>query len=371
MSLVFGNGSYTRNAVNPQTGQMTNTSGKQGQDWQWSNPSQPFAPQQSQQPQAKQSGGMDMSAYKPGQAQPVQPQSQGTAYQPYVNQSGQQFSGTQSYAPGTSEQYQNEAYGGWANSQGYSQPSQYFNSPAGNMANDPSGYRPPPYTQSAVGVNGQQFSDPSQAFAQRDALIQRLNDAKSQYAANAGVYQGEGAPPPSWGQRPQYDFGQLTQQASQMVQQGWQNPFAPPPDPRISRRDGALATAPDERLAPPQYTPPMSASSGYRPDVPPPPSRGIWMDPPAKPGKADWMRNPPPRVSDEERRQQLLRGIGPDALKAAQPKPAAPQPPQDQRFNQWLSRTPGYVHQDTPQMRSLFQYQQDPLAALRRAGFRI
>jgi hypothetical protein len=43
-------------------------------------------------------------------------------YQPYANQQGQQFRGTMSFAPGTSQAYQNQAYGNYANQQGYYQP---------------------------------------------------------------------------------------------------------------------------------------------------------------------------------------------------------------------------------------------------------
>ena len=52
------------------------------------------------------------------QQQPVTP------YQPYVNQQGQQFQDTMSFAPGTSQAYQNQAYGNYANQQGYYQPQQ-------------------------------------------------------------------------------------------------------------------------------------------------------------------------------------------------------------------------------------------------------
>jgi len=51
-------------------------------------------------------------------------QPQATPYQPYVNQQGQQFQDTMSFAPGTSQAYQNQAYGNYANQQGYYQPPQ-------------------------------------------------------------------------------------------------------------------------------------------------------------------------------------------------------------------------------------------------------
>ena len=62
-------------------------------------------------------------------------------------------------------------------------------------------------------------------YSQRDAFIQRLNDTMAGYQANQGVYQGQGAPPPSWGQPPQFNFPQLWQDAGQMVSNGWRNPL--------------------------------------------------------------------------------------------------------------------------------------------------
>lgn len=71
-------------------------------------------------------------------------------------------------------------------------------------------------------LNGQQQrQDPSQ----RDAFIQRINDTMAGYQSNQGVYQGEGAPPPSWGQPPQFNFPQLWREAGQMVSNGWRNPL--------------------------------------------------------------------------------------------------------------------------------------------------
>lgn len=172
-------------------------------------------------PEASQQGsGMNMSAYSPGRARPVPPQSQGTPFQ--------------AYAP----QQQAGPNGGAMTPQGewwYSQAPQQQAGPNGG-AMTPQGERwysqapqqPPPFTQSAVGVNGQQFSDPSQAFAQRDALIHRINQSRAPMFAGAGTYLGEGAPPPTWGQKPPMDFNTLMGQANDMVAGGWQNTFMPP-----------------------------------------------------------------------------------------------------------------------------------------------
>ncbi len=62
-------------------------------------------------------------------------------------------------------------------------------------------------------------------YPQRDAFIQRINDTMGGYQANQGVYQGDGAPPPSWGRPPQFNFPQLWNQAGQMVSSGWTNPL--------------------------------------------------------------------------------------------------------------------------------------------------
>lgn len=62
-------------------------------------------------------------------------------------------------------------------------------------------------------------------YPQRDAFIQRINDTMGGYQANQGVYQGDGAPPPSWGRPPQFNFPQLWNQAGQMVASGWTNPL--------------------------------------------------------------------------------------------------------------------------------------------------
>ena len=116
--------------------------------------------------QAWQQAGSPKS-FRPGQAQPIQPQSQGTPY-------GQQ----------------------------------------------------PPFMQSMYTPFGQM--NPNQYYQQRDAFIQTANDQMGQYMANGGVYQGQGAPPPAWGQPPQFNPMQMWGQAGDMVQQGWQNPYTQP-----------------------------------------------------------------------------------------------------------------------------------------------
>jgi hypothetical protein len=182
-----------------------------------------------QQPQGNQPKGMDLSSYAPGRAQPIQPPSQGTPFQAYNQQqsaprSPPQFGGDVMFAGGTP--YFNERPGPMPRQQKAAPPRE---TPA-------VGAQPQvPFTQSAVGVGGQQFSDPSQAFAQRDALIQRINEARAPMFANSGMYMGGAAPPP-----PQpLDFNALLGQANEMVAGGWQNPFAattfaPPSQPPVA-----------------------------------------------------------------------------------------------------------------------------------------
>jgi hypothetical protein len=79
-----------------------------------------------------------------------------------------------------------------------------------NIANNPQAPRPPEFQASYGQPDGSFGSQPN--FGQRDAFIQNLNQ-------QAGMQTGG---------MPQFNFGQAWNQAGNMVQQGWQNPFAPP-----------------------------------------------------------------------------------------------------------------------------------------------
>jgi hypothetical protein len=78
-----------------------------------------------------------------------------------------------------------------------------------NIANNPQAPRPPAFQASYGQPDGSFSSQPN--FGQRDAFIQNLNQ-------QAGMQTGG---------MPQFNFGQAWNQAGNMVQQGWQNPFAP------------------------------------------------------------------------------------------------------------------------------------------------
>lgn len=199
MSLIFQNGSRTR-SYGP--GEKMPALPQQPKD------SQPGV---GKPPPIMTSSGQTQDYYysKAGQAQSTPQPSKGTPYSAYAPNSSSSFA---TNTDGVNRTYKTNTYN---------------NSDAGNFGNNPAS-RPPPFTQGATGLGGQSFSDPSQAFVQRDAMIDRLNTNKSQYTANAGVYQGDGAPPASFGQRPQYDFNSLMGQANDMVQQGWTNPFSQP-----------------------------------------------------------------------------------------------------------------------------------------------
>ena len=135
------------------------------------------------------------------------------AYSPQQNT--QQFGNTtlnQSYSPGTSP---------------YGQAPQMPTSPTdGNWANYATQNRPAPFT-ARYGQPDGSFSD-SPNYNQRDAFIQALNNQQTPYMTG----QARGMP--------QYDIGSAFNQASQMVPQGFQNPFAPgSPSPAGQSQNGS------------------------------------------------------------------------------------------------------------------------------------
>lgn len=77
----------------------------------------------------------------------------------------------------------------------------------------------PGFKSTITGLDGQRM-DPGQFYAQRDALIQLLNDDNARYQRQSGA----GAGPGSGFKKP--DFAALWSQAGNMVKQGWQNPFS-------------------------------------------------------------------------------------------------------------------------------------------------
>jgi hypothetical protein len=153
---------------NPQANAQKNDQQFGKNQWAYSTSQQPAAP--------KPSGGMDMSIYSPGKAQPTQTPSLGTAYgQPSTQGSPQQKNPFASMQPGV-----------------YS----------------PSGFTP-----------GSNFQQPlATALAQRDAFVQQANQALLPYQVANFTNQNFGPP--------QFDIAGMRKQANQMVQDGFYNPFA-------------------------------------------------------------------------------------------------------------------------------------------------
>lgn len=148
------------------------------------------------------------TAFRPGMAQPIQPQSTGTPYGRPANMSG--------------------AYGGqpggdmasWSTrgaapaAIGGSPVTQYGPDSYGSARGENPFSGIQPFTQTLSTPYGQM--DPGQYYQQRDAFIQSANSQMGQYMPGG----------PSSGQPPQFNPQQMWWQAGQMVEQGWQNPFA-------------------------------------------------------------------------------------------------------------------------------------------------
>ena len=155
----------------------------------------------------------------PGMAQPIQPPSQGAPYTPPEIRRP-----AQTWTQGLREQDAMRAR------QPQFQPTPQFGiDPATGRRLPPAqpgdwpidvapatGRRLPPqqpqFSASYGGLFGGQSATPQ--FAQRDALIQRLNDTMLPYQLGQATG------------RPQFNMPALWSQAGQMVQNGWQNPFA-------------------------------------------------------------------------------------------------------------------------------------------------
>lgn len=122
--------------------------------------------------------------------------------------------GNQTQQPGKAQSQQ----GPYANSTPYGQqqaPQGGFQAWNPNMANNPQAPRPPAFQATYGQIGGGYSSQPN--FGQRDAFIQNLNQQMGQH-----IQMGMGGPP-------QFNIGQAWNQAGNMAQQGWQNPFAQQP----------------------------------------------------------------------------------------------------------------------------------------------
>ena len=294
MSLIMPGGGRTVNwGIPGGQQQMPPTRGPEQLAWQQQNPSQPQKP-----------GGMTPS--KPGPGRPSVPMQN---YAPGQAQSQQ--SPYSSATPYGQPRPQNQADNPWGpggtNQQQASQPdlTQYM-SPGNPMrggnsyqqapqqAGQPQWTQALPYGGQNAGIPsfqfratdfmGNQFSDPGAFTAQQGAMAQALNQQRAQ-----GIGQGQFGP-----LNPQLAY----QQGAEMVQGGWQNPFAAPqPENQIRRLidypgpmpqpPGAMQPGgPTERPRMPTY--------GDRPILMAPGSPGDRERPPVTPGTAQPI---PPQVA--------------------------------------------------------------------------
>jgi uncharacterized short protein YbdD (DUF466 family) len=172
---------------------------------------QQSAPQQSQStqsPQQQSDYGMGFGSQM-GQAQPREPQSQGTPYRPQVT--------AQEYRPSRNTTSQPAA--SQLSTQPYS-PQQSASQPAARQSMQPSGFA----TQMTDPFG--KATTPEQYYPQQDAFVSQLIGRLGQN--QSGTWLGAGAPPPNWGKAPALDLGGMWGNASKMVDQGWTNPFAAP-----------------------------------------------------------------------------------------------------------------------------------------------
>lgn len=214
---------------------------------------------------------IDMTAYRPSAAQAVPPKPQGTPYQPYVNNQGQQFAGTMSFAPGTSDAYRNQAFGNWANSQGYyKQPSQVTGDPRGALAAASPADRPPPFQMGLASTPWGMSADP---FVERDALIQRLaaQRMQDQIAFNSG-----GPVNPVAGMLPWRNVPQAMQEAglaggAPSMQPGYGGGFVGAANGGFGQNMGY--TLPGRPSVPPSVPPPGTPPASPLPGYGTPPSQ--------------------------------------------------------------------------------------------------
>jgi hypothetical protein len=141
-----------------------------------------------------------------GRAQPVQPQSQGTPYGQSPARPSEPYAAYRPQA-GASGQQQGGAFSAYQ-----TPPSSSMGGGPGNFAYASPDQRPAPFTSTTRGPDGQQY-DPSQYYPMRDAFIQNINDARSQFVSNPGA-----------GRQPM-DFGAMWGQAGDMAQSGYTNPL--------------------------------------------------------------------------------------------------------------------------------------------------
>lgn len=85
--------------------------------------------------------------------------------------------------------------------------------------------QPAPFTSTMFDAFGNQTT-PEQFYPQQQAMVSQIFGRLGQM--DSGTYLGPGSPPPTWGRIPDFNYGEMWDQAGQMVQQGWQNPLQSP-----------------------------------------------------------------------------------------------------------------------------------------------
>jgi len=251
MSMIFQDGSYTQ-TISP---------GRRRQGT-----AQPAAPQSQGSPWG------DALPYRPGMAQPIQPPSQGT---PYGQPSPWGGDGRQR------EQQPRNDFSPWRDGQSmgrgqihqmtYGRP---FGVPAGTVEAQPQQYsspggpaaftpgmaqaRPPQSTGTPYGMAaparppfsstmydgfGNQTT-PEQFYPQQQAMVSQIFGRLGQM--DSGTYLGPGSPPPTWGRIPEFNYGEMWDQAGQMVQQGWQNPMQAPQQAWRQQHQTQIASQPNQ-----------------------------------------------------------------------------------------------------------------------------
>jgi hypothetical protein len=189
-----------------------------------------------------QSGGSSKSS--PGQSQPTQPQdsgrarpvpppAQGTPYgYPAYSLEDWQAPAPPAQVPGYSSTpastYTARGYmesGPYGGNMNFGGPSDY-----GNFAYAPIDQRPEPFTAQYQGFDGSVSDKPN--YGQRDAFIQQANDMMMPYYS--GKSQGA----------PQMNVQDMWSNAGKMVENGYQNPFAPPAQQMPSLADYLAQYAP-------------------------------------------------------------------------------------------------------------------------------
>lgn len=187
--------------------------------------------------------------FRPGQAQPRPPQSTGTPYGQggafggdgtwYQNapMDGRVSGDLAAWGSQTEAQQANPGRqvkqlgngGGWIVA-GADEPPYGVPAPPAMLAPEPPG-RPqstparPPFSSTMFDAFGNQTT-PEQFYPQQQAMVSQIFGRLGQM--DSGTYLGPGSPPPTWGRIPDFNYGEMWDQAGQMVQQGWQNPLQSP-----------------------------------------------------------------------------------------------------------------------------------------------